>query len=158
MKRTVQQGVSTRPVKDDHFEDWVKKELNPTLFGLYQFANQRYSALKLLTTAGTGVYTTAWSDDMPDNSSWIVELHVVGRATAGGAARAGYKLSGLFYREAGGVATQQGATTSLMAIESVAAFDARFAVSANGVLAQVLDDGARTMAWSVVVNVQEAMR
>lgn len=158
MKRTVQQGISSRAVTDDQLEEWVKKEANPTLAGLYNFANQRYSTNPAKTTAATATYTNVWSDTMPDNSSWIVDVHVVARATGGGAGRAAYKLSALFFREAGGVATQQGATVTLVSIESVAGFDVRYAVSVNDVQVQVLDDGARTVAWDAVIQVQEATR
>ncbi len=157
MKRTVPQAVSARGVKAEQFEDWAKKEANPTMRALYLFANQRYSTAQSLTTSASGAYAAIWTDDIPDNSSWIVEAHVVGRATAGGAARAGYKIAALFYREGGG-AVQQGATTVIMSAESVAAFDARFAVSGNAVTVQVLDDGVRTMAWVAIIQVQEVTR
>lgn len=158
MKRTVQQPVTDRPVKSEQFDDWVKKEVNPTLKALYVFANMRYAAAFPLTTAATGTYTAIWTDEIPDNSSWFVEAMVVGRATAGGAARAGYRFQGLFYREGGG-AVQEGATAVIVPpIESVVAFDARFAVSGNDVLVQVLDDGARTVAWQAIIAVQEVTR
>ena len=157
MKRTVQQAVTERPVKDDHFEDWVKKEVNPQLKALYQYANKRYSAPFYKTTAATGIYTNIWLDEIPDNSSWLVEVDVVARATTGGAARGGWALRGLFYREGGG-AGQQGATASAFTVSSVGAFNVQFAVAGNNVELQVLDDAVRTVAWQAIVWVHEATR
>ena len=157
MNRTIAQAVSARPVKDDHFEEWVRKEASPILKGAYDFANQRYSKSFTLTTAATGVNTTIWSDEIPDNTSWTVEFQVLGRATAGGAARAVYRKIGLFYRE-GGAAVQEGATTTVSAITSIGGFLASLGVSGNNVRVQVLDDGVRTVLWEALIWVQEVSR
>jgi len=157
VKRTITQAVSARPVKDDHFEEWVRKEASPILKGSYDFANQRYSKTFTLTTAATGAVTTIWSDEIPDNTSWTVEFQVLGRATAGGAARAVYRKMGLFYREGGG-AVQEGAVTTIAAITSVGGFLAALGVSGNDVRVQVLDDAVRTVSWQALIWVQEVSR
>lgn len=158
MKRTVQQGVSDRPVKAEHVEDWIKKEVNPALRDLYDFGNLRYTTVKNLSTAATGAYTTIWTDEIPDNSSWEVEVRVLARATAGGAARASYNFRGLFYREGAGAAQEGALAFDVPPIESIAAFDATFLVSGNSIAVQVLDDGARTVRWQAIVSVQEVSR
>lgn len=157
MKRTVQQAVTNRPVKDDHFEEWSKKEVQPALRDLYDFANFRYTALTTTITAATGAMTTVWSDDIPDNSSWTLEVSVVARSKAGGAARGTWRLLGLFYREGGG-AVQQGATSVLVANSSIGGFNTTLGVSGNKVLAQVVDDAVRTVVWQAIVWVQEVTR
>lgn len=118
----------------------------------------RYIVRLLMTTAGTGTYTsfraTPWGE-MPDDSAWSFDAYVLGRAVSGGAARALYHLEALFYRESGAGVVQEGATVTVASLESVAAFDARFLASGNGVSVQVLDDGVRTMDWTLVAQVSE---
>jgi hypothetical protein len=53
-----------------------------------------------------------------------------------------YEIVGMFYRDGGGSATQQGATAVLVSIESNAGADFAFAVSGNNVLLQATADAA----------------
>lgn len=157
MRNSVPAVVSNRKVNEGNVGSWANDEMGPLAKELRAFANQRYQAQFALTTAATGTFATIWaSDAMPDNSVWEVDVYVVGRASSGGAARARYKLAGLFFREVASVATQEGATLALVTLESVAGFDAQLTVSANTVLCQVRDDGVRTMDWMALVHVREA--
>lgn len=154
MKLTAAQPVSQRSLGDDDFAAWAKKEGNPLLLQLRTFANQVERAAAFVTTNATGAYVTAWSEDVPDQVTWLVTASVAARAVSGGSARAGYVFAGAFYRD-GGALTQQGITASLFSAESVLAFDARFNILGNTLQVQVLDDGARTVDWQAVVTVQE---
>ncbi len=157
MRNSVLETVSRRKVTKDNVDSWANDEASPLLHELRAFSNQRYQGHFSLETAATGVFATIWdSGAMPDNSAWEVDAYIVGRASAGGAARARYKLVGLFYREAAGAATQEGATLALVSMESVAGFNAQFAVSGNTVLLQVTDDGVRTMDWVALIHLREA--
>lgn len=155
MRPTVEAPFSPRPVKQDQFETWMMNEGGLLLSQLRAFANQREHERTVLTTGASGAYEAIWSESFPDDTAWFVTAHVVGRATVGGAARAAYQICGLFYREAAGALTQEGATTTVFAVESVAAFDCRFNISANDLRVQVLDDAVRTMDWVCVAVVEE---
>lgn len=109
------------------------------------------------TTVATGVFTTAWtSEEMPEGSAWAIDYGIVWRTTAGVAGRGRYDQNALFYREPGGVVTQEGATGTIApAIESIAAASARYAISGNTIVVQVLDDGVSTFNWDVYIEVRE---
>jgi hypothetical protein len=155
VRTTVEAPVSPRPVQDEDFEAWVRKEANPILTQLRSFANQREHTKTTLTTAATGVYTTIWSEAAPDGAAWYATAFIVGRATVGGNARAAYELRGLFYRDSGAL-TQEGATSVTFSAESVAAFDTRFNITSNTLTVQVLDDAVHTMDWTCVVVIEES--
>lgn len=164
MRPTVQTPVS--PKKPDTLESllyWQNKEASPLMDQARTALNSRELTKKTLTTAATGVLTTIFSEELPFtgalavSGAWAVDAHILGRATAGGAAHARYELSGLFWREAGGAMAQEGATVVLVAIESIGALDATLSASANSVIVQVKDDGVRTVAWSCVVEIAEVL-
>lgn len=156
MRQTVDRQLSTRSISKDDFEVWSNREALPVLRGLLAFANQREHAQSTIQTAHTGVYTTIWTEALPENAAWSVSAHVVARAVAGGAARAMYQIAGLFFREAGGAVVQEGATSVLVAIASIGGFNAQFAISGNDLRVQVLDDAVRTVNWTAVAVVAEA--
>jgi hypothetical protein len=110
-----------------------------------------------ITTVATGVFTTAWiSDDMPEGTAWAVDYHVVWRTSAGTAGRGRYDQAALFYRQAGGSATQQGGTVTITpSIESIIAANTQFLVVGNAIAVQVVDDAASTFNWDVFVEVRE---
>ncbi len=118
---------------------------------------QRYQDEFTLTTTASGAYEAIYtSETIPDDSAWEFDALILGRATAGGAARARYEFAGLVYRESGGAATLEGgAFTVLVAIESVAGFNAQLSVTGNTVSVDVRDDGVRTMDWRALVMVRE---
>lgn len=123
---------------------------------LRRFANLTYTSRFLLDTAATGAVTPAWtSDTVPEGVTWAVTADVIGIATAGGAGRAWYELRGLFYRNVGGALTQESVTAVSLSIETPAGFDASLSVSGNTVLANVRDDGVRTVSWSVLIQARE---
>lgn len=113
--------------------------------------NDSFTQVLRVATSATGVWSSVL--EIPVQNDTVVGLEVVihARAVSGGAARSLYHLQGLFYREALGAATQEGATASLIAITSVAGMDARFLASANSVFIQVTDDGIRKVDWSVAI-------
>lgn len=121
---------------------------------LREYCVDEYRKRFRVTTAGTGTLTTIWSQDMPDQAAWRVTVDATGRATAGGSGRASYTRTGLFYRDGGG-ATQQGAITGPVTIESAAAMGVLLSVSGNAVMFQVQDDGVLTMNWVALVRIEE---
>jgi hypothetical protein len=155
LKSTIDLQLSTRPLEKDDFASWANREAVPMLGRLRKFANQREQIQVVLATNSTGVFTTIWAETMSDNVSWAVDAHIIARATSGGAARARYEIAGLFFREAGGAATQFGATVTVLAIESAAGFDVQFTLGGNDLVLQVQDDAAHTVDWSAVVVVSE---
>lgn len=148
MKNTVQAAA----VKEGRSDD---REWADLINGAKKALDQRYEATFTKRTTASGVMETIWaSDDMPLNSAWEIQATILGRASAGGTARARYVLEGLFYRDAAGSA-QEGATLASVTIESVAAFGVQFATSGNGVILQVQDDGVRTVSWSAMIKIRE---
>lgn len=63
-----------------------------------------------------------------------------------------YHLEGLFYRNGGGGATQEGATTDISEIESEANWDCVFGVSANTLRVTVDDNSGDTVDWHMQVE------
>lgn len=110
-----------------------------------------------VTTAATATYTAIWtSDEMPEGVTWAIEAYVVYRAAAGTPSRARYWRTGLFYREAGGSVTQEGATGNVAnPIFSIVTFDARFLIVGNTITVQVLDDGLATASWDATITARE---
>lgn len=93
--------------------------------------------------------TTCGSVTLEDTSVYKIEAEILGRETDG-SNRAMYHLEGLFYRE-GGVAVQQGATISLVTIESDAAWACVFDVNSNDVRVRVTG-AAATINWQVALK------
>lgn len=116
-------------------------------------ATQEFRKKFRLATIASGTYQTIWSMDMPKSSAWRVTAEVTGRGTSG-AGRACYIISGLFYRDLLGSA-QQGATVTLLSIESAAAMDAALAAVGNGVTVTVRDEGTLNMRWSALIRCEE---
>jgi hypothetical protein len=132
---------------------WANKEAIPLLRQLRARLNDTYNAVFELSTAATGAFTSVWtSDAMPTDSAWMVEIRVIGRATAGTDQRTSYVARGTFYNDSGVVA-QQGSTSSDYVEESAAGCDFRFAVVGQTVTFDVKDDGASTFGWLAFVSV-----
>jgi len=103
-----------------------------------------------LTAAPTAIWT---SDDMPENSTWDVEVMVLGLATDGSAA--GYRRIARFKRGAGTSSLIAAAATPVADAEDVAGWDVAVTATGNGVLIEVTGDVTRTVSWSAVVRVRE---
>lgn len=123
---------------------------------LRRFGNLTYTSRFNVVTLGTGALTPAWtSDTVPEGVTWAVTADVVGISRVGGSGRAWYELRGLFYRDVGGALTQESVTAVSLSIETPAGFDASLSISGNTVLANVQDDGVRTVSWSVLIRARE---
>lgn len=110
-----------------------------------------------VTTAHTNVYTVLWTSDvMPEGSAWAIDYHLFARASAGPVGRVRADQCGIFYREMGGVATQDGALGTLAPpIVSIASIGVLLVVVGNTIVLKVLDGGVSTVDWDAVVEVRE---
>jgi hypothetical protein len=81
-----------------------------------------------------------------DASVYLVEARVVG-VQSDGTNRAGYYLTGVFYRTAAGNATAEGAVTVLHTAESNAAWNATINVASTNVRVVVTGAAATTIKW-----------
>lgn len=148
--------VSQQPLRQDRSSPKETTDLaNATRRGVNMISRARVT----FTTAATGVFTTVWtSEEMPEGSAWALDYHIVCRTTAGTPGRCRYDQDALFFREVGGVATQQGATGTISpAIESIVAASAQFLVVGNTIAIQVLDDGLSTFNWDVMIEGREVL-
>lgn len=105
-------------------------------------------------TTTDATVTTVWSKTLADNTVYGIEASCSARRTDA-ADRAGYKLRGLFYREAAGGATQQGSTNRLFEVESDANFDLVFDTDSNDVRLRVTGVAAKTVKWQCRVTFEE---
>ncbi len=154
MKNTIETPVSPRAPDEDNLLDWVKREALPFMQESRSRQNTRYEREFVYTTTLTAGYETAWtSPPMPTDSSWEVDVLVLGRATDGSTAR--YHLQGSFKR-ASGDASKINATMVLTQNEDVASWDCDFGVSGQTALFQVKGDVTRTIAWTVFVQIRES--
>jgi hypothetical protein len=83
---------------------------------------------------------------LPDDTVIHLTVDVVGRRTDS-ADRAGYSRRGIFYREGGGGATQQGVTDTYFTEESHGPYNCRLSVSGSNVLVEVKGDTGHTVNW-----------
>jgi hypothetical protein len=92
---------------------------------------------------------------MPDECAYVVTQRSIG-SKADGSDRAVYSRQGLFYRDAGGNAAQQGATSTIGTdIESNAAWGgAAMAVSSTFAVAQVQGVGSTTVSWNSRIEIE----
>ncbi len=103
-----------------------------------------------IATAGA-TPTNAQLIPIPDLSAWMCEISVLAQAAAI-PDRAMYQKAGLYYRN-GGTTTLQGAVTSIVSVESNAAWDCAPAVSTNSLTpAQVTGAAATAINWQVEVT------
>lgn len=105
------------------------------------------------TTDATVTTLVDGTFELADNTAYSFRCEVIGRE--GATHRAAYGIMGLFYRQGGGLATQQGTTQTLhTAIETNAGLDATYAVSGNNLLLQVTGLAATTINWTATCNYQ----
>lgn len=97
--------------------------------------------------------TTLWSLGLLDERVYYITATVLAQKTDG-SSRAAYQRTCLVYRDAGGGATIQG-QSSLDTIESVAAWDCTFDVSANTVRLRVTGAAATNIKWRATVEVRQ---
>lgn len=84
---------------------------------------------------------------IPDNTSVLVTVDIVGFST-NGADQVAYKKAALVYRRSAGAAALQGAVQDVMAdVESDALFDVTIGVSGNNAIITVTGVAAKTMNW-----------
>lgn len=98
------------------------------------------------TTSASNV--PVWSQNLPDKCVAQVTVRLRGKLS-GSAQRASYTLSGTFFRDGGGVATQVGATT-VLASHASGGFAGAYALTtdgANGVVVVANSGGAATYDW-----------
>ena len=102
----------------------------------------------IATTGNTP--TNAQIIPIPDLSAWMAEFMVLAQGV--GVGRNMYQKAGLFYR-AGGVTVQQGATQLIVELESAAAWDCDFLVTANSLApARVTGAAATNINWAIDVT------
>lgn len=150
MPKTIEQGALNEGRSKE-------REVFQLVNKLRDVANYDFITKVALDTAGTGVLTAIWtSPEVPEGAVWRVEAKIIGRATSGGAAVATGDIYALFYRESGGVVTQEGITYSASApLATVAGTDIDIVVSGNTVVVKVQDNGVRHFSWAARILVME---
>jgi len=125
--------------------------------------NGDYTSLANISSSGpivTKVNSTSaanvvlWTQNLDDESAYLVKAEISGKLSTS-AERAGYVVTGLFYRDAAGVATIQGAVDVDVAIAS-AGFAGVYALGVdggNGVVITVNSGGVATYNWKARVTV-----
>jgi hypothetical protein len=106
------------------------------------------------TTTTTDSWTTIVTYTMTDDTTMHLTADVVGRRTDS-ADRAGYSRRGIFYREGGAGAVQQGVTDTYFTEESHGPWNCRLSVSGNDVLVQVKGAVGHTVSWRACYRVTE---
>ncbi len=98
-----------------------------------------------------------WQRTMPDNSTMTVTVDL-SVSKGAGIDRGGYKFVGTFYRQGGGIATLQGAITTLhsQATGTIAITYALQSNGANDVVLLVNPTGAILTKWAARVTVEQA--
>jgi hypothetical protein len=102
----------------------------------------------------TDSWTTVVTYTMTDDTVMHMTADVVGRRTDS-ADRAGYSRRGIFYREGGAGAMQQGVTDTYFTEESSGPWNCRLNVSGNDVLVQVKGGVGETINWKACYRVTE---
>jgi len=102
--------------------------------------------------AGGAATQTPWVKTLADETAYQIWAYCLGQEV-GGAARAMYGRSVLVYRDGAGVATSQGASDILTAVESDATWDCDFGVNGNDVRLEIDGDGANVTNWSYEIHV-----
>jgi len=95
--------------------------------------------------------TTIHTITLEDEHTYQVEADIIG-VKSDGTDRASYKIACTVYRTGAGVATLQGATTSIHAQESNADWDAAFTVSGNDLRVSVTGVAVTTIDWGGIVK------
>jgi hypothetical protein len=112
-------------------------------------------ALSLYRDTSDGIAVPVLAMAMPDECAYVVTQRSIG-TKSDGSDRAIYSRQGLFYRDAGGNATRQGATTTLGTdIESNGSWGgAAMGVSTTYAVAQVQGVGSTTVHWSTRLEIE----
>lgn len=110
-------------------------------------------------TTNNGTTATAYTLTLDDETVYRVEAKIIARDAVVGvsADRAYYHIAGLFYRESAGSATQEGATASLIAIETSGTMNAAFSVSGNDVQIDVTGLAAQFIHWDIEIIYKEVV-
>ena len=124
---------------------------NPTLpiqFGATDNSDFHVSGNKIDAAQTTNAtVTTVWEVRLPDESAVAFELTVTGKISDS-TDRSVHKIAGVFYRDAGGNATQQGSTQAVYSVAATAAWTGpTFAVASANVSCQVTGTAATTIDW-----------
>jgi hypothetical protein len=109
---------------------------------------------QLVITTNDGVYHTAATLALPDNTVWLLRATSVARRTDG-AARAGYLREVVVFREGGGNATIQSTVDTPLTRESVTTWDVTIRVSGSNVLIDVRGAAGQIVNWNVAFTVEE---
>jgi len=127
------------------------------------YVNDSVSAIKVLAgdgnqidlnTTGTASPVTINSVTLDDESAYHIKARVVAKKQDG-SDRALYTFEGLFYRDGGGNATQEGSTTTISTIESagMSGCACDFAVSGSQVFVQVTGLDATSIDWRTQIEI-----
>ncbi len=135
------------------------KSKEPEVFGLvndlHDFASQYFRGGPFLLSTATAGASTIWTnlDEMPEGALWAVTAHVQGQAAA---AQCNLVGQALFFRKMGGVATQEGATASLVTIRTDVNFTRAFALVGNVLTLTVTDASGRAVNWSAWIEIRQS--
>lgn len=139
--REVAPTVGDPEKQQEHFNAAVRKALNQSYF-------ERFTITTTLTASATNI----WSATLPLNSTWDVEMIIVGHATDGSAA--GYRRVTRFHRATGN-ATLMGTDALGTDREDVVGWGVTVSASATDAVLQVTGDAARTVSWTALVRIVE---
>jgi hypothetical protein len=106
-----------------------------------------------VSTSGA-TWTTLATYAMTDDTVIHFTADVVGRRTDS-PDRAGYSRRGVFYREGGAGAMQQGTTDTFFTEERAGPWNCRLSVSGNNVLVEVKGDTGESVNWKACYKVTE---
>jgi hypothetical protein len=104
----------------------------------------------LQTTDATSTVIWTLSNILEGTTVWI-DCKICAQETSD-AERAGYQVSGLFYRPAAGAVTQQGSTVSKFTIESDANYDVEFNISSPDLELKVTGAAGDTTNWVAIIQ------
>lgn len=121
------------------------KRLAPTGSGGVEWVDDLGLPDNIVTTVNA-VDTTIATIPLDDNTVYLIETYTEGRRTDA-AGRGGFVRRAVFYRESGGVATQQGGTQTDFTRRSNGNYNSLMVVSGNNVLIQVTGQTGHTINW-----------
>jgi len=104
----------------------------------------------LQTTDATPTVIWTLPNILEETTVWV-DVKICAQETSD-AERAGYQVSGLFYRASGGALLQQGATVSKFTIESDANYDVEFNLNSPNLELKVTGAAGDTTNWVAVVQ------
>jgi len=116
--------------------------------GTLAFADASGGELTATTTTTDNSWTTIATVAVEEDSAVLLDVRAVGWRTDADDRGAYYRI-GLFYREFGGSAAEQGTNSSIITKESATSWGIRLTPSGNNVLIEIKGNTDHTVSWKV---------